>query len=39
MLYLEDEKKARLFEITGIKETEVERVLKNILEEYDNVVS
>ncbi len=38
MLYLEDKKKARLFEIIGIKEIEVKRILKNILEEYDNMI-
>ena len=39
MLYLEDEREARLFEITGTKGTEVEQALKAILEEFDNVVS
>jgi len=39
MLYLEDEREARLFEITGMKGTEVEKALKIILEEYDDVVS
>ncbi len=38
MLYLKDERKARLFKITKIEETEVERALKNILKEYDDVV-
>jgi len=39
MLYLEDEKEVRLFEITGIEGTEVKRILKTILKEYDDVVS
>jgi len=39
MLYLEDEKEARLFEITGTEGTEVEQILKIILEEFDDVVS
>ncbi len=39
MLYLKDEKKARLFEIIEIEETEVERAFKTILKEYDDVVS
>ena len=32
MLYLKDERKVRLYEITKIKETEVEKALKIILE-------
>ncbi len=39
MLHLEDEREARLFEITGTEGTEVEQALKIILEEYDDVVS
>src|SRR6266542_6772759 len=39
MLYLEDERKAQLFEITGMEGTEVEQALKMILEEFDDVVS
>ena len=38
MLYLKDEKEARLFEITGIEGTEVEKILKIILKEYDDIV-
>jgi len=39
MLRLENEREARLFEITGTEETEIEWALKIILEKYDNVVS
>ncbi len=39
MLHLEDEREARLFEITGTEGTEVEQTLKVILEEFDDVVS
>ena len=39
MLYLEDEREAWLFELTGIEGTEVEKALKIILDEYDDVVS
>ena len=39
MLYLEDEREAKLFEITGTKGTEVEQALKIILEEFDDIVS
>ncbi len=39
MLHLEDEREARLFEITGTEGTEVEQALKRILEEFNNVVS
>ncbi len=39
MLHLEDKREARLFEITGMEGIEVEKVLKIILEEYDDVVS
>ena len=39
MLHLKDERKARLFKITGAEGTEVEQALKVILEEYDDVVS
>ncbi len=38
MFHLKNEREARLFEITGAEGTEVKRTLKNILEEYDNVV-
>ncbi len=39
MLYLEDEREVRLFEIIGTEGTEVEQALKIILEEFDDVVS
>ncbi len=39
MLHLEDEREAWLFEITRTEGTEVEQILKIILEEYDDVVS
>ncbi len=39
MLYLENKRKIRLFEITGMEGTEIEKALKIILEEYDEVVS
>ncbi len=39
MLYLEDKREARLFEITGIKGIEVEKTLKIILKEYNDIVS
>ncbi len=39
MLHLEDEREARLFEITEIEGTEVEQALKIILKEFDDVVS
>ena len=39
MLYLKDEKEVRFFEIIRIEKTEVERILKNILGEYNNMVS
>src|SRR6266540_721316 len=39
MLYLENERETRLFEITGTEGIEVEQALKIILEEYDDVVS
>ena len=38
MLHLENERKVRLFEIMGTERIEVKRILKNILEEYDDVV-
>jgi len=38
MLHLEDEREARLFEIIEIEETEIEKALKTILEEYDDIV-
>ena len=39
MLHLKDKREIRLFEITETEETEVEKALKVILEEYDEVVS
>ena len=39
ILHLEDEREVQLFEITGTEGTEVEQILKIILEEYDDVVS
>ncbi len=39
MLHLEDEREVRLFEITGMEGIEVEKILKTILEEYNDVVS
>ncbi len=39
MLYLENEREARLFEITGTEGIEVEQALKIILKEFDDVVS
>jgi len=39
MFYLKDEREVRLFEITGTGGTEVKKVLKTILKEYNNVVS
>jgi len=39
ILHLENEREARLFEITGIEGTKIEKALKVILEEYDDVVS
>ncbi len=38
MLHLLDERKARLFEITGTKGTEVKKAFKIILEEYNNMI-
>ncbi len=38
MLHLKDERKVRLFEIIGTEETEVKKVLKTILKEYEDVV-
>ena len=38
MLYLNDEKEVRLFEITEIEGTEVERVFKTILKKYNDIV-
>ncbi len=38
MLHLEDEREARLFEITGTEGIRVEQALKIILEEFDDVV-
>ncbi len=38
MLHLENEKEARLLEITKTEEIEVEQALKIILEEFDDVV-
>ncbi len=37
--HLEDEREVRLFEIIRIEKIEVEKALKIILKEYDNVVS
>ncbi len=39
MLHLKDEREVRLFEITETEGTEVEQILKIILEEFDDVVS
>ncbi len=39
MLYLEDERKVKLFKIIGIRGIEVKRALKIILEKYDDIVS
>ncbi len=39
MLHLKDEREAWLFEIIGIERIKVEKTLKIILEEYDDVVS
>jgi len=39
MLHLKDEREARLFEIIETEGTEVEKVLKIILEEYDDIIS
>ncbi len=39
MLHLKDKREIRLFEITETEETEVEKALKVILEEYDDIVS
>ncbi len=39
MLHLEDEREARLFEITGTEGTKVEQALKTILKEFEDVVS
>ena len=39
MLHLEDEREVRLFKITGMEGTEIEKALKIILEEYDDIVS
>ena len=39
MLYLENEREVRFFEIIEIEGTEVKKALKIILEEYDDVVS
>jgi len=38
MLYLKDKREIMLFEITEIKEIEIERAFKNILKKYDDVV-
>ncbi len=38
MLHLEDEREARLFEITGTEGTEIESTFKIILKEYDVVL-
>src|SRR6266498_3184115 len=39
MLHLKDKREAKLFEITSMKGTEVEKALKIILEKYNDVVS
>ncbi len=39
MLHLEDERETRLFEIIEIEETEVKKVLKIILEKYNDIIS
>ncbi len=39
MLYLEDKRKARFFEITRIEGIEVKKALKMILEKYNDIVS
>src|SRR6266498_2084856 len=39
MLHLEDEREARLFEITGTEGTEVEQALRIILEKFDDMIS
>jgi len=39
MFYLEDKREVRLFKIMGIEETEVERILKVILEDNNDMVS
>jgi len=36
---MEDEREVRLFKITEIEGTEVKRVLKNILEKYNDIIS
>ena len=38
MLYLENKREIRLFEIIGIEETKVEKIFKIILEEYNDVI-
>ena len=38
MLHLENKREVRFFKITGIEGTKVEKALKTILEEYDDVV-
>ena len=39
MLHLEDKREVRFFRITGTKRIEVKRILKIILEEYDDIIS
>ncbi len=39
MFYLKDKREVRLFEIIRTEKVKVERVLKIILEKYNNVVS
>ncbi len=39
MLHLENEREVRLFEITEIEKTEVKKILKIILEKYDDIIS
>jgi len=38
MLHLKDEKEAKLFKIIRTERIEVEKALKTILEEYDDIV-
>jgi len=39
MLHLEDKREARLFEITGIEGTKVEKAFKIILNKYNDIIS
>ena len=38
MLHLEDEREVRFFKITEMERTEIEKALKTILKEYDDIV-